>query len=191
MTDAIYSPYFGTLYDEQDYHGSLGRGTHHSVLQCAEFFDVELAPVETAHIHKFAIIWDEDHDLRVVDFVERLYLNGLLAPVQFIGERKGGVSILLASRFRYARHDGHLEDYLKRAETLADDISGDNFNVEIGFFDRNAFGVVPHHHYFSMIHTDRDKEEYYLRSIDAVWDLGTKLYKVPKTPESQSFDDLI
>lgn len=183
MTIAHYSPYFGTLYDEADYHGNLGRGTHHSVFQCAEFFDVELASVKTAHVHKFSVIWDEDHDLRVIEFAERLFMNGLFAPVQFIGERKGGVSIVLASRFRFARYDGHLEDYLEKASSLAEDISGDNFNVEIGFFDRRVFGVEAHGNYHGMINDIREKEEYYLRSIDSVWDLGTKPYTIPKTSE--------
>lgn len=187
MTLAKYSPYFGTLYDEQDYHGSLGRGTHHSVLQCAEFYDVELTPVKTAHVHKFSVIWDEDHDTRVIDFAERLYMNGQLAPVQFIGERKGGASIVLASRFRFARYDGHLEEYLEQASALAEDVSGDHFSVEIGFLDRSVFGIQPHGHYSGMINDRPEKEEYYLRSIDAVWDLGTKPYKVPKTPEPLDF----
>ena len=176
-----YSPYFGTLYDEPDYHGTLGRGTHHSVFQCAEFHDVELAPVKTAHAHKFCVIWDEDHDTRVIDFAERLYMNGLLAPVQFIGERKGSVSIVLASRFRFVRTDGHLESYLKQSSVLAEDVSGDNFGVEIGFFDRAVFGVEPYRYYSGMINARQEKEEYYLRGIDAVWDLGTKLYEVPST----------
>jgi len=187
MPLAVYSPYFGTLYDEQEYHGSLGRGTHHSVLQCAEFYDVELKPVKIAHVHKFSVIWDEDHDTRVIDFAERLYMTGQFAPVQFIGERKGTVSIVLASRFRFSRYDGHIDDYVKQARALAKDVSGDTFNVQVGFFDRKFFGVQAHDHYDGMINVGTEKEEYYLRSIDAMWELGTKPYEVPKTPEPSEF----
>lgn len=191
MTLFQYSPYFGTLYDEQSYHGNLGRGTHYSVLQCAEFNDVDLTPVPVAHIHKFSVVWDEDHDTRVIDYAERLYMKGLFAPVQFIGERKGGVSIILASRFQFARYDGHLEEYLTSISTLAEDIRGDHFIVEIGFYDRSQFGVIPNGNYCGMINDRQEKEEYYLRSIDALWELGTKPYRVPKTVEGPNIHDLI
>jgi predicted nucleic acid-binding protein len=51
-----YSPYFKTLYDQPEPIGRLGRGTHYSVLRC----------LGLSGFHDFAIIWDEDHDKRVI-----------------------------------------------------------------------------------------------------------------------------
>ena len=67
-----YSKLFSTLHDEAEPVGNLGRGTHYSVFRAAEWFDVERRPLVQAQIHDFAIVWDEDHDTRVISTVEVL-----------------------------------------------------------------------------------------------------------------------
>jgi hypothetical protein len=42
------------------------------------------------------VIWDEDHDERVIGVVERMYFAGLLHPVLFVGERKGSLTVVLS-----------------------------------------------------------------------------------------------
>ena len=75
-----YSPFFQTLYDEQAPVGHLGRGTHYSVLRAAVFHDElgEILPENRykgphAKFHDFAVIWDEDHDKRVIEVIEQIY----------------------------------------------------------------------------------------------------------------------
>jgi hypothetical protein len=48
------------------------------------------------HFHDFAVIWDEDHDTRVIAVIENLYVRGLLPLVLAIGERKGNVTALVS-----------------------------------------------------------------------------------------------
>ncbi|MBM3548872.1 MAG: hypothetical protein FJX54_18165 [Alphaproteobacteria bacterium] len=95
MTTAFYSHSFSCLYDEPAPIGVLGRGAHHSVFRSMQSRDINGSRLENRRIHDFAIIWDEDHDTRVISVVERLHLTGLLWPIVFIGERKGVLTIFL------------------------------------------------------------------------------------------------
>lgn len=112
-----YSPLFHTLHDEREPIGSLGRGTHYSVLRCIsrrvpEFPNrhednvIAMAfaygargalPVAKPddHVHDFAVIWDEDHDTRVIRIAEQLASADMLKHVLVIGESKGVVSVLV------------------------------------------------------------------------------------------------
>src|SRR5688572_1906398 len=81
---SVYSKLFACLYDEPAPVGNLGRGTHYSVMRSVEWLDVVRRPLPLPEIHDFAVIWDEDHDSRVIEAVERIYMAGLLSPIQFI-----------------------------------------------------------------------------------------------------------
>lgn len=74
---------------------SIGRGTHYSVMRAPIWQDKWLNPMPNGVMLDFAVIWDEDHDERVLEVIERVYFAGLLAPVRFIGERKGTLSVLI------------------------------------------------------------------------------------------------
>ena len=97
----VYSHLLSCIYDEPEPIGHIGRGAHYSVFRCAESRDVSWSPVSPAQVHDFAVIWDEDHDTRVIAVAEALYAEGVLAPVQFIGERKGNLTVILAAKFFY------------------------------------------------------------------------------------------
>lgn len=92
-----YSPFFQALHDETQPVGHLGRGTHYSVLRVPIWHDERLKPLPQGDLLDFAIIWDEDHDTRVIEPIEEMYFAGLLAPVRFVGERKGTLSVLIDS----------------------------------------------------------------------------------------------
>lgn len=77
----VYSALLACLYDEPEPVGHLGRGTHYSIFRTAEWRDVVLDPLPVPQIHDFAIIWDEDHDTRVIEAVEAIYMTGLLSPI--------------------------------------------------------------------------------------------------------------
>ena len=67
-----YSPFFSTLHDEDGPVGHLGGGTHYSVLR-AVLWEPEPA------FHDFAVVWDEDHDLRVVWVLEQMLTHPRVA----------------------------------------------------------------------------------------------------------------
>jgi hypothetical protein len=91
-----YCPFFQTQHDETHPVGRFGRGTHYSVLRAPVWHDESTKRLDRCAFLDFAIIWDEDHDDRVIDAIMALYISGLLAPVRYIGERKGTLSVLLA-----------------------------------------------------------------------------------------------
>src|SRR4051812_20247485 len=71
-----YSEFFQTLHDEQAPVGYLGRGTHYSILRAVVFSDSLAKPLFDARFLDFAVIWDEDHDARIIEPIQKLYFAG-------------------------------------------------------------------------------------------------------------------
>lgn len=69
--------------------GRLGRGLHYSVLAVATWDYEVLNWLEHCAFLDFVIVCDEDHDERIIQRIQTLYVAGLLAPVRYIGEREG------------------------------------------------------------------------------------------------------
>lgn len=161
-----YSPFFKTLHDETAPVGHLGRGTHYSVFRAAVFHDGRGKPLpETrykgmyANFHDFAIVWDEDHDTRIIDVAEKIYFKGLLPFFAFLGERKGGLTALALEDSDVLRHG---------AGTLIEDIcserSNDPWSSQIGTII-SPQGII----------NDKDKDVIlYLNNIHMLWKLGSK-----------------
>lgn len=171
----VYSTLFSTLYDEQEPVGSLGRGTHYSVLRSVEWLDVTREPLQKPQIHDFSVIWDEDHDTRVIDAIERIYMAGLLSPVQFIGERKGTLTVIVAARYYFWGDEKKIADYHNSIEAIINTF-GDPWPVNIGMFDR---APGPFNHQCDpegIINAPEHNVMLYLKNIDSLWSLGTKEY---------------
>lgn len=181
----IYSTYFSCLHDEPKAYGALGRGTHYSVFRCTEWFDVCRRPTAQAEVHDFAVIWDEDHDTRVIEAVERIYLAGLLSPVQFIGERKGSLTVIVAARF-WSYNEAEFNTYKERVQALIQPMD-DYWPLEIGIFDRSGARHTNWHQNdpLGIINDQTHKVNVYLSNIDALWNLGTKPPVWPRA--SQAF----
>lgn len=170
-----YSTLLHCLYDQPEPVGNLGRGAHYSIFRCVERLNVELKPAIPPHVHDFAVIWDEDHDSRVITAIEALYMADLLAPVQFIGERKAFLNIIIAARtWSYGIT---LEEYQKRAQAvvLAALNGQDYWNVEVGIFDRSE-GSPHQRDAIGIIAASDFQVLSYMVAIDAMWNLGTRPY---------------
>ncbi|WP_202109375.1 hypothetical protein [Bordetella sp. 15P40C-2] len=175
----VYSDLFACLYDQSEPIGRLGRGTHYSVFRTAEWLDVVRDPLPVPQIHDFAIIWDEDHDTRVIEAVEAIYMAGLLSPVQFIGERKGTLHVVVAAKF-YLNSEPRRNQYLAELNVLAKKLpNGDVWPIELLHFDRSPSSPPTHPHQTEiggLINDERHKVVTYLRNIDNLWSLGTKTW---------------
>lgn len=170
-----YSDLFSCIYDEVAPIGQLGRGTHYSVFRCAEWLDVLRRPLAQPEVHTFAIIWDEDHDERVIEAVERIYMAGLLSPVQFIGERKGGLTAIVAAKFYFAGSEADTQAYSRAVEDITQSLD-DAWPAQIGSFDRQPGS--PHQNFYEgLINDTAHRVGVYLANIDSLWGLGTKAYK--------------
>jgi hypothetical protein len=176
-----YSPLFSTIYDEQKPVGHLGRGTHYSVFRCAEWLDIIRSPLQNAQIHDFAVIWDEDHDTRIFSAIERIYISGLLSPVQFIGERKGMLTVIVAARFYYHGKEEVLTNYKQQIGNISHNLGFDSWLSKVGSFDR-APGSSHQCIVEGIISDQEHRVITYLRNIDSLWNLGTKEF-VPGTYE--------
>lgn len=176
-TPPVYSTLFSCLHDEPDTYGNLGRGTHYSILRSVEWLDVVRTPLATPQVHDFAVIWDEDHDTRVIDVIEQIYMAGLLSPVQFIGERKGLLTVIVAAKFYYAHDERYIDDYIRQLNDISTGPNhGDSWPAEVGFFDRNP-GSPHQTDLVGLIAADAHRVETYARNIDSLWTLGTKPFK--------------
>jgi hypothetical protein len=110
----------------------------------------------------FAAIWDEDHDDRVIDAIMMLYVGGLLSPVRYIGERKGTLTILLASDL--------ISDWdPEKRQQYRDDIS-DMCQCLEDPWTAHVAGIGEDGH--SIIHASPEKVALYLKNIDMLWQLG-------------------
>ena len=134
--------------------------------------------LDKPQVHDFAVIWDEDHDDRIIQVIEAIYMAGLLSPIQFIGERKGTLTIILAAKFYFTGTKADTEEYRKDLQSVVDAIlkGNDYWFVELGMFDR-ASGNPHQNNPKGIIQDDESRVAPYLKTIDSLWSLGTKDFK--------------
>ncbi len=159
----VYSPFFQTVHDELGPVGSLGRGTHYSILRCIVWHDETLKPSKQAAYHDIAIVWDEDHDERVIELLEGLYTNGLLASVAFLGERKGTATLLVLDSTAKSLGPSGMAKLNKAAEDLAQALD-DSWPAHVATL--SSPGCI--------IDDSHDKVARYIQTIHMLWNLGAK-----------------
>lgn len=101
-------------------------------------------------------------------------MKSLLSPIQFIGERKGTLNIVVAAKFYFGFNEDVIDAYAAAVEEEASMVGGDSWNVNIGMFDRSE---IDHQTEIGHIIQDTDfRVKTYLRNVDALWRLGTRDY---------------
>jgi len=158
-----YSPFFQTLHDEERPVGHLGRGTHYSVLRCITWHSQSLVPLNKAAFHDFAIIWDEDHDERIISVIESLYFQGLLAPALFVGEKKGSFTLLTEDSFAQKLGQGSFEAYVASVGETAQPSDEDCWPTHIHSFTQPE-GYI--------INDSKERVALYLNNLRQLWLLG-------------------
>lgn len=175
MATRSYSYLFSCLHDEAEPIGNLGRGTHHSVCRAVTWVDPDLTSLPAPKIHDFAIIWDEDHDERVIPVVEGLLMASLLAPVLFIGERKGCLTVVVDA----ALFDGTAIDskgYAEKVEKVCEANSGgDYWPSSVVTLQRTTEGLSGAD-LCGLVDAEVRQVLNYLRGIDVLWSLGVQAH---------------
>lgn len=166
-----YSDFFKTLHDEQSPTGYLGRGTHYSVLRAVVFHDANGKHLPRAQFADFAVIWDEDHDDRVIEPIEKIYRCGLLSRFLVFGERKGGFTAVLANDIHEETQLSALEAGLNTVTEHLD--NGDTWSTHVVSLE-SAGG--------SIIDAAAEKANLYLRSLAMLWELGVKAPSIEEKP---------
>ena len=164
-----YSPLFHTLYDEQDPVGTLGRGTHYSIRGAVQWVDKRKKLLSLPGIQRFAVIWDEDHDERVIDVAERAYMRGIFAPILYISERKAFLTIVVDNEFYEIIQDDWVS-YSMAWEEICTNVRGDRFNFELHVVESDV----------GIINDNDEKVSIYLKNIDNLWNLGFNPYLQPR-----------
>jgi hypothetical protein len=146
-----YSHFFSTLHDEQQPVGDLGRGTHCSILRAVVW------ETPSPRFHDFAVIWDEDHDPRVIRIIEQLYVRRLLPQILFVGERKGHVTVLTSTPTT--------PKYQQQVEGIAGDLPSDSFSSSVEVFSAATSLIID---------AEEGRVRAYLAGLAALWSLGAK-----------------
>lgn len=179
-----YSSLFSVIHDEKQPVGHIGRGTHYSVLSCVQWTDQFMEPHASGHaeIQKFAVLWDEDHDERIIPVLEAAYIQSLMAPVKFIGERKGHLTVMVDSVFW--SFCSTKREYVRAWEKLAGSVPDDSWSCEVRPDEEKAESGI--------IHPGGEKATVYLKNIENLWSLGIAPYQAPyRAPEMPFFHDSI
>lgn len=171
-------PFFKILHNETKPSLNIGRGAHYSVMRVPIWQDKWLRPMRQGAMLDFAIIWDEDHDERILDAIEILYFRGLLAPVMFIGERKGTLSVLIDVETVKAWTPARRRKYQKSVGKVSC-CECDSWPANVSPFSRPA-GLPPRDFLIpSIIHDDHATVCAFLKNIDSLWQIGIKPYDPP------------
>ena len=166
MSYVSYSPLFHTLHDETDPVGKLGRGTHYSVLSAVQWADNRRLMRHVPGIQRFAVVWDEDHDTRIIQVIEAAYMRGIFAPVLYIGERKAFLTIVVNDEF-FEIIQADWASYTMAWDDICKETHGDSWNIKLV---RVTEAVD------EMIGADRAKVATYLQNIHNLWNLGFNTY---------------
>ena len=177
MSSTRYSNYFSCLYDEQHPVNNFGQGAHYSVMRALEWLDVCRDPLTHAQVHDFAVIWDKDHDTRIIRVLERILVAGLLSPVRFIGERGAVLTVIVAPQFRLHANETGFKNYLGELQDICRRVDGEEFwAVSAGMFDSSPNWTPEQAGLGELIEADVCSTLAYLRGIDTVWQIGAKAF---------------
>lgn len=174
-----YSTLFHCLYDHPERSGLGHMGF--SVFRAIDCRDIDLNPTPLPYVHDFAVIWDEDHDTRIIPVIEEMLMAGILPGVQFIGEHKGTITIVLAAKTYWKINT---DDFADRVRQLTAGAIGDFWDVDVGMYDHSEgnlrkgeqcqFYELTGHHW--------EQGHAFLYLLDATWRLGTKCWNAADAP---------
>ncbi len=155
-----YSDFFRTEYDEQYNVGSLEA--HYSILSAPLF----IAPGTPIALQRIAVIWDHDHDERIITLLEAAFFEDLIAPcILFVAEHKGNVAVITNGDYDKAERNRKSRLW----QRISDDvIVDDKFVVKVMLEDEYLVDLkqnlqLPFRNYF--------------QHIDDAWTLGETKYQ--------------
>lgn len=159
----LFSEIFKTIAWTKDY----------AVFRAIEWRDIMLTPCTTGLLHDFAVVWDEDQDTRIIEAAEILYLEGLLAPVQYLYEHKGELTLLVAAPFNHYR-----KVFEKKVDTLLSKyFNKDYWTVAVGYIDKSDMlnGTDSTDHQTQLGDLDGYRET--VIAVDKTYEIGLKRFK--------------
>ena len=157
-----YSPFFQTLHDERSPTGHLGSGTHASILRAIVFSDPYGYQLSGGIEADFAVIWDADHDTRVIKAVEAIYRARFLSAILMIGERKGTLHAIVSESVQDDWRGG-FKSLERKLQDVAQNMEGDPWSSSLRMFANPERMIID---------DDEEKVRLYLSNLKMLWRLG-------------------
>lgn len=172
-----YSDFLSVIYDQNSPIGHIGMGTHYSIFRYPTWLSNTLENYKKPLMHDFCVIWDEDHDIRIMSVIEKIYEQGLLSPIRFIGERKGGMTLIIDADFASLGKSVY-DEYQNNINKISDnyELHNDSWSVDFGLIKDNNFSG----NYSSIIQASHTETDVYLKNIDNMWKIGHKNFQITK-----------
>lgn len=149
----------------------VGRGTHASIVEAKQRLLTKgpgYRPSSPGLWLRFALVWDEDHDTRIFEVLGRLQQSNLLWPIVCIGERKGGLYMLVDNEAPVGEY------YENAVASLCENVGGDVWCLGIGTVVLGPpFQVVTG---TGLINDSQERVEAYLHELHQEWHLGNRYY---------------
>ena len=167
-----YSPLFETIYDEQKPSSELGRGTHYSILRAIVAHDHNGDDLNTIKNLDFAVIWDEDHDTRIIPVLEEICETGYLSLGIIFGERKGSFHFVLNDSYKSKYED--FKKIYKDIENIVHSTEEDTWCFHMDYLLTNEGDIDEDSEITGIINASDKQIEKYLKEISEKWNLGLK-----------------
>jgi hypothetical protein len=158
--------------------GRRWRGTHYSVLRAIVFHNRLGKPLTKGYCVNFAVIWDEDHDTRVMEPIEEIYCRGLLSSFAMFGESKGFFTAILEEhlgRYLQAPKGRTILGTKERIEFLPTEINAICQSLDdpwpskvVGLGSANNPIIAKN----PLISDDDENVSLYLKNLEMLWRLG-------------------
>ena len=136
-------------------------GARSSILRATVFHDEMGAPLSEAMFADFGVIWDEDHDERMIEPIEAIYWAADLASFLFFGERKGSFCAVLSDDVRTQERGALLDERVSAVTRALPD-------------DPWPACVIREGTEGSSNMSDDSDKVVYLANLRMLWRLGTK-----------------
>lgn len=182
-----YSNIIACVYDEPEGLGNL-YGYHYSVFRTVVLVNEAGNVLPRNQLHHCAVIWDDDHDTRIISVVEQLYIANLLRTIAFIGEHKGEVNVLFAPVFAMRFTPQQQEAYRREiTKIIANPFHGDSWTTQFGQFipakqANSACTTVT----ANLLGMESSIEDAYLNHIHNMWRLGVREFQ----PSDSAWKDM-
>jgi len=89
--------YSRLLYTEQEQpHNDKGEGAY-TIFSTQQLFGADCMPLEAMCIQKFAVLWEDQPDTRVIDLIEQSIVLTILSPVKLLHASEGMLVVVYDS----------------------------------------------------------------------------------------------
>lgn len=164
-----YSDFFQTVYDEQYNVGALEA--HYSILSLPLF----IAPEAPIKLQRIAVVWDRDHDDRIIALLEAAFFADLIAPcVLYVLEHKGFVAVIVNEDYDEAERDRKTRIWQKICDNV---ITDDKFSVKV---------MLEEEYLLDLKKNLQESFRNYFQYIDDAWTLGPNEYRRRREVSSPS-----